>query len=99
MKKTSQTQDSYDMDGINAQRAYEQNPEAQFRTKESMAILTKITKANPAECKYAYYLRMALVDGYSLREIARLEDEPLLLIQRRVNFVTKFLKNEVKKHT
>ena len=95
--KVMKEEDSYDMMGIIAQRTYDQNPEAQFRTKESMGILTKIIRANPIECKYAFYLKMHLVDGYSLREISRIEDQPMATIQKRINQALAFLKVEVKK--
>jgi hypothetical protein len=95
MKKNKE--DTYDMLGISAQRAYDQNPEAQFRTKESMGILAQIIQDNPLECKYAYYLKMSLVDGYTLREIGRIEKQSIPIIQKRINQVTLFLKTEVKK--
>jgi hypothetical protein len=86
----------YDMEGIRAQKVYEQNPEAQFQTKERMAILARITRENPLECKYAYYLKMSLVDGYTVREIANIEKEPSATIQQRINQVTLFIRNQVR---
>ena len=87
----------YDMDGIRAQKIYEQNPEAVFVTKESMALLGQIIKDYPVECKYAYYLRMTLVEGYSERQIARIEGTRHDEVQRRIEYVTNFLRKIVRR--
>ena len=86
----------YDMDGIRATKIYEQNPEAQFCNKEKLTLISSIIRNNRAECVYAHYLSKIMIDGYTVRELAKLENESIETIQERVNHVTEFLKRKAK---
>lgn len=85
----------YDKEELDAVKRYEQNPEALFATKERMSILAQIVRENPIEAKFAAYLKMALVDGYSVREIARIEGVASSTVQERIKIATKFLRKKV----
>lgn len=84
------------MDGIRAQKIYEQNPEAQLLAKERLTQLNKIVMENKQECMYAHYLYLTMVEGYSIKEIAEMKGETCTEIARRINTVTAFLKTKVK---
>lgn len=84
------------MAGIRAQKIYEQNPEDQLFDKERLTIVAKIIRENPSDCVFARYMRMVLVEGYSLLEIATMENTPPEIIKERMNHVMGFIKQKIK---
>ena len=86
--------DSLDIDGINAQRAFEQNPEAQFSRKEQMRDLCQLAAKYPLEVFYDL-LVLHLVQGYSLDEIANLKGLTKSAVVYKIEGSIKFLRKKI----
>ena len=87
--------DQLDIDGINAQRAFEQNPEAQFVRKEQIGLLVAMAKDYPSDVFYDY-LHLLFVQGYSYAEIADLKGISKTLAIYRVESSIMFLRRKIK---
>lgn len=85
----------YDFNGIIDQKHYEQNPEAQLFHKERLQQIKEVIRKYPEECKYFHYLRLYLIEGYSFREIGKMENTPFETIRNRLIQTIIFLKREI----